>query len=263
MKISNLNSQFSLDDPALSPQITEQKFKITAIKPAVKNQHRVNIFIDQKFSFSLDLGQLSDAHLKIGQILDLEQIKQLKSLSNFGKLYQRALEYLASRPHSTKEIQDYLRRKQNKRLTESKLYEAKSRFSSQTTVYQKPKKLAPPISDQDIKQIIAKLTEYKYLDDANFAKYYVENRFQKKGISQRRLRLELTKKGIAPNIIDQVLFDSDCSRSDSDEIKKVITKKRRLGYDDQKLIQYLVRQGFDYELAKDSVSKLSSDLETD
>lgn len=263
MKISNLNSQFSLDDPDLSPQITEQKFKITAIKPAVKNQHRVNIFIDQKFSFSLDLSQLSDAQLKIGQILDSEQIKQLKSLSNFGKLYQRALEYLASRPHSTKEIQDYLRRKQNKRLTESKLYEAKSKLSSQTTVYQKPKKPTPLISDQGIKQIIAKLTEYKYLDDANFAKYYVENRFQKKGISQRRLRLELTKKGIASNIIDQVLFGSDCSRSDSDEIKKVITKKRRLGYSDQKLIQYLVRQGFDYELAKDSVSKLSSDLETD
>lgn len=245
------------------PQDSDQLFKLTAIKPAVKNQHRVNIFINQKFSFSLDLNQLTDAQLKVGQTLDLEQIEQLKSLSNFGKLYQRALEYLASRPHSTKEIQDYLRRKQNKRLVELKLYESKSKSFDQPHSQQKPKKPAPLISDQDIEQVISKLVEYKYLDDAKFAKYYVENRFQKKGISQRRLRLELIKKGISQEIINQVLSDSDCSRSDYLEIQKVVAKKRRLGYSDQKLIQYLARQGFDYELAKDSVLKLNSDLETD
>ena len=96
--------------------------------------------------------------------------------------------------------------------------------------------------------IITRLQEKGYLNDETFARFYVENRFVKKGISKKRLRLELIKKGISQEIIDQVLN----VRNDEEEIKKVITKKRAK-YDDDKLIQYLIRQGFDYQLAQSLV----------
>ena len=57
--------------------------------------------------------------------------------------------------------------------------------------------------------------------------------------------MELIKKGITNDIIEQVLD----ARSDEEEIKKIISKKRSK-YDDDRLIQYLVRQGFDYQLAQ-------------
>lgn len=229
------------------------ELKVTAIKPAIKNQHRVNIFVNEKFSFSLDLKQFTDSNLKVGQILNPEQLETFKSLSNFGKLYQRTLEYLLSRPHSIQEVRDYLRRKQSKRSAEANFYQKQLSEPANFTQHKKNKKPAPLISNQDIEQIIAKLISQKYLDDVKFAEYYVENRFQKKGISSRRLRIELIKKGVKQNIIDQVLSSQDNPRSDAAEIQKIINKKRRLGYDDQKLIQYLVRQGFDYQLAQDSV----------
>ncbi len=95
------------------------------------------------------------------------------------------------------------------------------------------------------------MIEKGYLDDRKFAEYFVENRNQKKGESIKKLNIELTKKGIDQNIVAEVLENSD--RNDEVEIKKIIEKKRKK-YDNKKLIQYLTRQGFDYQLANDLVS---------
>lgn len=200
--------------------------QITAIKPAVKNDSRANIFIDGKFSFSLNLAQLADAKIKAGQEITESQLSELKKQSNFGKLYQRTLEWVLSRPHSVKETKDYLFCKK----------------------IQKPEY---EITERAIAEIIEKLQAKNYLNDENFATYYIENRFQKKGISAKRLRQELFKKGIAEDIIERTLSDSE--RDDMAEIQKVIARLRRKNYDEQKLIQYLLSQGFDYQLVQNAV----------
>lgn len=203
----------------------EETSIITAIRLATKNPNRANIFLDGKYAFSLDLAQLADAKLKIGQNLSLGKIEELRSASEFGKLYQRTLEWVLTRPHSIRETKDYLIRKKFRRqLTDS-----------------------PQISDADIESVVTRLVEKHYLDDRKFATYYVENRFLKKGISSKKLRLELAKKGINKDIIEQALKSS--SRSEAEEIRKIIAKKRAK-YDNAKLIQYLIRQGFDFALSQ-------------
>ena len=62
------------------------------------------------------------------------------------------------------------------------------------------------------------------------------------------------KKGVASSIIDEVLD----ARNDEEEIKKMIIKKRSK-YDDEKLIAYLCRQGFDFQLVKDLVRSYGMD----
>ena len=62
--------------------------------------------------------------------------------------------------------------------------------------------------------------------------------------------MELMKKGVDKGIIDDVLDN----RNDEEEILKIIAKKRNK-YDNEKLIMYLVRQGFSFELAKRLVSE--------
>lgn len=203
-------------------------FKITNIKQAVKNPERANVFIDGKYEFSLDVTQLLDLKLKVGQEITLAQLSEYKKLSEYGKLYQRTLEWVLSRPRSEKETSDYLYKK---------IYEKK-------------------LDKEYINQIIEKLEKKKYLNDEAFAKWYVENRFVKKGISKKRLSLELAKKGISREIVERVLKDS--GRDEKEEILKIIAKKRAR-YDDDKLIQYLGRQGFSYELAKDLVLASGTD----
>ena len=79
-----------------------------------------------------------------------------------------------------------------------------------------------------------------------FARHWATYRHQRKGVSQRKLALELRAKGIAEPLVRQVLAES--GRSDTQEIDKVIAKKAaRYAGDRQKFIIYLQRQGFYYD----------------
>ena len=200
--------------------------KITEIKQGVKSPNRVNVFVDGKYSFSLDIAQVVDFKLKVGKEIAEEELAEYKNQSEFGKLYQRALEWVLVRPRSEKEVYDYLYKK---------IYEKK-------------------LDKNYIGSIVEKLKNKRYVDDLRFAEWYVENRFVKKGISKKRLRMELMKKGISKDIIEKVLDN----RSDEEEIIKMIAKKR-VRYDDEKLTQYLCRQGFSYELVRELVQSYEKD----
>jgi regulatory protein len=200
--------------------------KITNFTPQIKNQDRVNVFIDDKYAFSLDIFQVSELGVKVGQELSEEELENLKKASDFGKLYARTLGWLISRPHSKREVKDYLRRKK----TEEDLATA----------------------------VMARLEAKSYLDDARFARFWVENRFQKKGVSRKRLQLELIKKGISQDLIASAL--ESAPRDDATEIDKILAKKaKRYEQDPQKLLAYLVRQGFSYDLARAKVEQLKED----
>lgn len=204
------------------------KQKITDLKQGVKNPNRVNVFVDGKFAFSLDVTQVVDFKIKVGKLITPEELLEYQKASEFGKLYQRALEWVLVRPRSEKEAYDYLYKK----------------------VYEKK------LDKNYINNILEKLKDRKYLDDFKFAEWYVENRFVKKGVSARRLRMELMKKGVEKSIIEEILSASD--RNDKDEILKIIAKKRAK-YDDEKLIAYLCRQGFSFELANELVRSSGTD----
>ena len=196
------------------------KLVITNLKSGVKNPERVNVYVNNEYAFSLSVAQVVDLGVKVGKIIDDSELAQLKQESEFGKIYQRALEWVLTRPRSEKETREYLK---------NKLRQPSSGFIDDT---------------------IEKFYSRGYLDDRKFAEWYVENRFVKKGVSAKRLRMELMKKGVAKDIIDTILEESE--RSDEDEIRKMITKKR-IKYTDEKLIQYLCRQGFPYELVRELV----------
>ena len=230
MNVSN-NGLRSMEIHKLSDNMPSDSgvvLKITDIRQAVKNENRVNVFVNKKYSFSLDITQLVDLKLKVGAEITEEELAEYEKLSEFGKLYQRTLEWVLVRPRSVKETKDYLYKK---------IYEKK-------------------LEKECLNSIIEKLGSKKYLDDLKFAEWYVENRFVKKGISARRLKMELIKKGIKKEIIEKVLSDS--VRNDEDEILKIIAKKR-VRYDDEKLIQYLCRQGFSYELVQNLVQSYGKD----
>ena len=216
-------------------------YKITNLKQGVKNPNRVNVFLNDKYEFSLDISQVIDYKLKVGLEITLEKLNELKSASEFGKLYQRTLEWVLLRPRSVKEVKDYLYRKLRASSSGSSL-----RDSSQGSCSIRRR------SSEDISRfsdgIISRLISKGYIDDEKFAEYYVENRFVKKGISKKRLGMELAEKGISRETIERVLD----RRSDEEEIRKIIAKKRAK-YDDDKLINYLVRQGFSYQLAQNLV----------
>jgi len=231
MKITSINSpltkheQYDTMDGKIPPL-----YSVTKISQGVKNPNRANIFIDGKYSFSLDIAQLADFKLKIGQDLTPSQLADLQHASDFGKLYQRTLEWVLTRPRSVQETRDYLRRKQ---FARGSCYEKQS------------------------SEVLDRLISKSYLDDAKFAEFWVNNRFVNKGASRRRLEQELAKKGVARPIVLVTLAATD--RTDAAEISKIIAKKgAKYAANPQKFIQYLVAQGFDYESAKTAVQQTDS-----
>jgi regulatory protein len=189
--------------------------KITAIKQQVKNPERVSVFIDGKYEFSLSLDELLQQGLKNNQDLDRADVKRLKKVSSDGKLRARALEWLLNRPHSSRELKDYLYRK----------------------------KAEPELSQT----LISEFADKGYLDDRKFGEWFMELQ-KRRGKSDRAIRAEMFKKGLGRELIDELLNSEP--PDESARLKQMIEKKQKIPRyrdDPQKLAKYLTRQGFNWQ----------------
>jgi len=222
--------------------------KISSISAQEKFPNRVNIAVDGRYRFSLDAFQLVDLGIKIGKEYTEEELAVFEVESQFGKLYGRALEYCLLRPHSAKEVKDYLWRKTRtvRRLKKpSERMKAKGNFE--------PKIIEIAGVPQDVAdRVFNRLSEKGYVDDEKFARYWIDNRNQTKGSSRRKLVSELQAKGVERAIVEGVLENT--TRNDEDELQKIISKKRKKYPDEKKLLQYLARQGFSYDDIKHALT---------
>ena len=219
--------------------------KITSISSQVRSPDRINVNIDGKYRFSLDISQVTELDVKVGREVDEEELAELETESQFGKLYARTLEYCLMRPHSVREVRDYLYKKTltKRRMVAVTRGRAKGeRKLIETLGY------APALADR----VLTKLQHKGYVDDEQFARWWVESRNLTKGTSLRKLRAELQAKGVASGIVEQVVAES--GRSDDDELAKMIAKKRSKYPDEQKFMQYLARQGFGYDAIKSALA---------
>ena len=195
--------------------------KITKIQPAVKTAGRYNVFVDEKYSFSLDENQLLDLKLKTGFEIGEKQLDEFKGESEYGKAYARALELILSRPRSEKEMNEYAWRK----------------------------KWDEELSDR----VLGKLRDKGYLDDVKFAEFWLRARTSGKPRSKRKISSELAQKGVKRETIDQVL----AGYSDDDELgvlRTLVAKKRSKYPDEQKFMAYLARQGYSFDHIKLALS---------
>ncbi len=199
--------------------------KITTIKQQVKRADRYSVYIDDKFSFALSETELLKQGLYNGQDLTAEELASVKEDSVRDKARYQALGQLSRRMRSEWELRDYLKRKD---------------YASEV-----------------IDQTIEWLAEYGYCDDKKFANSWVANRRLLKATSSRRLRQELRQKRVKDEVIDEVL--SEDATDERQVLRDLIERKQKqTRYQDHtKLMQYLSRQGFNYDDIKSVLDELS------
>lgn len=191
--------------------------KITAIKQQVKRPDRYSIFVEGKYSFSLGEGEFAVSGLHSGLEITEAEIEDYKDQSEFGKLFEKTLNLLSFRPRSEWELRDYLKRK----------------------------KQSPAVIDK----ILNKLSNSGYVDDKKFAQRWVESRHLLKPTSRRRLTQELRQKRISDAVIEEVLSDDD---TDERKVLEELVERKRARYPDKlKFMQYLARQGYNYDDIKE------------
>ena len=203
--------------------------QITDIKPQ-KRKNRFNIYVDEKFSFGLDADTLVKSGLQINQEISQEEIEKLVKENEFVKVYDRVLKFFSFRPRSEKELRDWFKKKQ--------------------------------VGEETQKLIYQKLKHLGYLNDEEFAKWWIEQRTTFRPSGTRLLALELRQKGVTREIIDQQLSNLAIKPfSEHDLAKKVAEKKlkslKHYSYleQKQKLASALARRGFSWETVKEVIDE--------
>lgn len=210
------------------PQITDIRPQ-THLRRGYGGQKRFNIFLDGKYAFSLPAESLIKAELKIDDHLSSQEIDNLIKENEFLKVYDRVLKFLSFRPRSEKELEDYFHRQ--------------------------------AVGEKTKKMVLAKLKHLGFINDKEFARWWVEQRtvFRPKG--KRAIEMELRQKGVPQEIItnNQLLI----SNSDERELaKRAVSKKLKVweNYPQEiirkKLSAYLLRRGFSWETIEKVIDEM-------
>jgi len=208
--------------------------KITALRAQAKDSQRVNVFVEGEFALGVSLTTITKAGLHVGKQLSAEEFAKLEQIESGDKAYLAALRFLEARPRSIAEVRTRLGRKD----------------------------FAPEAIDA----AIARLAELELLDDAAFARYWVENRQAYRPRGAGALRDELRRKGIDADVTAEVLDNTltgDEAAYASGLARAVLHKyagspdrnafSRRMG-------SYLQRRGYTFEVIRPIVDQLWAEV---
>ena len=192
---------------------------ITDLQQQKRNKNRLNVFINGEYAFSVHatLG----AELKIGRELTRAEVSKIIAQDAAQKAQEYSFRYLSYRPRSTGELRSYLRRK--------------------------------GFDHQLIYMVIDDLQNRDYLNDSDFAQFWIEQRQTHRPRGTFALRYELLQKGVAPEIIDAALVDIDEKDAAMRAAERSAGRWRNLPRDQywRKISGFLQRRGFSYETIRE------------
>jgi regulatory protein len=118
------------------------------------------------------------------------------------------------------------------------------------------------MEEKQIDAIVERLEGVGLLDEMAFAEFWVENREKFRPRGPMGLRYELRSKGVSEAIIERVLATVDVSDS---AYRAASKKARQLRHLDRatfsrKLVDYLARRGFEYEVARETAHRYWAEL---
>jgi regulatory protein len=111
-------------------------------------------------------------------------------------------------------------------------------------LYLRRKRLADEVADE----VLRRLEGAGYLNDAEFARFWVENRQRFRPRSRRALSHELRQKGIDSEAVAEAVIQEDDDTAAWQAIEARLPRWSELSTDElrQKISGYLARRGFGY-----------------
>ena len=211
-----------MPSPDETPPQSVRAGRVTALRPTTRDPDRIAVDLDGSFAFALPATLVADERIEVGDMLDGERVSSLLAAEQASRATEAALVFLGYRPRSEKEVRDRLRR--------------------------------GGFEPDAIEHAIARLHEWRYLDDADFARRWIENRTTHRPRGRRLLQQELRHKGI----------DSEIARDAIDEVEldetgaaETLARRRLPAYagDEPAAIRrrlgaYLARRGYGYDVIR-------------
>lgn len=112
-----------------------------------------------------------------------------------------------------------------------------------------------------VDEVIEKLRGYDYVNDEKYAASLAASKLRQKPVGRHRLRQELRRKKLDPEVVESALEIAFDEVSEEDLIDEAVEKRLRIKgvpgthADKKKLFDHLVRLGFDYELVRNRLNE--------
>lgn len=193
---------------------------------------RVNVFIDDRFSFALD-GVLAMRHgLRPRLEIDARKLDELLREDGDARAYARALHYLSYRLRSESEVRERLKRDE--------------------------------WPESVIERVVERLRASGLTNDAGFAQAYVADRSRSRPRGARALQYELKNKGLDRETIQAAMPDAQseielamtAAQSRMRQVQNLDERERR-----EKLLGFLQRRGFNFSTSRAALQRLQEEQE--
>ena len=189
---------------------------VTKIEPVTKTRYKV--YVDGQFAFVLYKGELSRYHIAEDSKLEEEIYQNLRKEIVLKRAKLRAMHLLNDMGR-----------------TESQL---------------RTKLLRNDYPSDIVEEAIAYVKSFGYINDAEYARNFIENRKEKK--SKKEIYAALCQKGLPKDLIETALEERYADYDSIAAIEAIVRKKKfdpkSTDYREmQKMMGYLVRKGFRYD----------------
>lgn len=205
--------------------------KITSIEVQKRNTNRVNVYVDEVFTFACDAELIYKQGIQKDSLIDVESIKEIVKEDEFIKCKNSALRTVEKTYKTEKELKDKLKER--------------------------------GFEEDTIKRTLDFLKEYNLLNDEKYAEMYIKDRLRTQG--RNKIKYALVRKGIS----EEVLLDKLSNIDQEDEndtafklaekkynmLKKKESDKYKLS---QKLFRFLLSKGYDYDCCNSVVRRLTN-----
>ena len=205
---------------------------ITAIQKQ-KRRLRADIYLDGVYAFTLSLDLVVERRLVVGEELSPETRRDLEVEDQRRGAIESALRSLAIMPRSEKELRDRLKRRG----------------------YPRPA----------VDAAVTRMQELGYLDDAVFARFFVEARQASTPRSRRALAFELGRKGIDRELVSETIATLSDAEAAYDAAQRRLRSLRNLERQDfnRRLGSFLASRGFSYSIARATTDRCWRELAED
>lgn len=205
---------------------------VTRVAQQKKDLDRASVFIDGTFAFGLAVDLVIEAGLKKGVALSADEQRALLVRQEAFSAKSAALRGLSNRARTSDEVRQSLLKK--------------------------------GFAETIVEDTVADLERLGVVDDAAYARAFVQGRFASRGYGPARLRQDLMRKGVPRRIIDEALAELVEAEDLGDEARQQAVRKwRTLSSEEdvrkrkKKTMDYLVRRGFGFDVAREAVDGLA------
>ena len=196
--------------------------KITDIKPQIKTPTRCNIYLDNVFYCGLELETVMRYRLKIGMEITKERLDEIQYDSERTRAMDKALSFISRSKKTEKQVRDYLSGK--------------------------------GYTEKTIDEVIAKMSSYSFINDADYATDYTH--YVAKGKGKKLIALELKRKGVSDQDMRDALDNiGDELPSAIAVAEKYCKNKEKTKENMLKCYKYLLTKGFSYDTAKEAAER--------